>query len=381
MLSNQLSPISTRVLLKPSSFVGMLGAKNEKIMKYLPALFFLFVFCTSCQNQDKSESSKNGVKPEIKKEVITSQGPQGITRTIIQDSKGAIWIAAFDGIFRYDGKSFTNITSKVSSARFFSVLEDSKGNMCFGTIGSGVYYYDGKTFKNFTTKEGLVNNEIGTIYEDSKGDIWFGANGGASRFDGESFKNYMMKGEYMSEVGAGEIYPNLKRNSNEVTSIIEDQSGKFWFGTRGNAFVYDGETFTVLRDKGKPFINVRSIIEDNKGTIWLGSQFGLWRYDDSTFTKITQNGVSYVYKGKDGDIWTSSSTDRGWVLSKYDEKFLLNKKPIAREINPNKGKMLFGILEANDGSIWFGADGAYRYDGNTVIDSDGKVVGNNWTGQ
>jgi len=29
--------------------------------------------------------------------------------------------------------------------------------------------------------------------------------------------------------------------------------------------------------------------------------------------------------------------------------------------------MIFGILEANDGSIWFGAmDGVYRYDGKTV---------------
>ncbi|EPR71087.1 ligand-binding sensor domain-containing protein [Cyclobacterium qasimii] len=348
-------------------------------MKYLFGFFFLFVFCTSCQNQDKTESLKNDVKSETKKEVITSQGPQGITRTIIQDRKGDIWIAAFDGVFRFDGKSFTNITSEVSSARFFSALEDSKGNLWFGTIGSGVYFYDGKTFQNFTTKEGLVNNEIGSIYEDRKGDIWFGANGGASRFDGESFRNYMMKGDSMNEVEPGKTFPDLKRNPNEVTSIIEDRSGKFWFGTRGNTFVYDGEIFTVLRDKGEPFINVRSIIEDNKGNVWLGSQFGLWRYDGSTFTNITQNGVSYVYKGKDGDIWTSSSTDRGWMLSNYEEKSLLNNKPIVKEINPNKGKMLFGILEANDGSIWFGADGAYRYDGNTIVDSDGKVVGDNWT--
>ncbi|WP_396724057.1 two-component regulator propeller domain-containing protein [Mucilaginibacter lappiensis] len=53
-----------------------------------------------------------------------SHGPNNTTRNIIQDRKGNIWIAAFDGIFRYDGKSFTNITSKVSSEHFFSVLED-----------------------------------------------------------------------------------------------------------------------------------------------------------------------------------------------------------------------------------------------------------------
>ena len=35
--------------------------------------------------------------------------------------------------------------------------------------------------------------------------------------------------------------------------------------------------------------------------------------------------------------------------------------------------MLFGILEANDGSIWFGAfDGVYRYNGNTITDFKDK---------
>jgi ligand-binding sensor domain-containing protein len=30
--------------------------------------------------------------------------------------------------------------------------------------------------------------------------------------------------------------------------------------------------------------------------------------------------------------------------------------------------MVFGIFEANDGSIWFGTgDGVYRYDGNTIV--------------
>ena len=36
-------------------------------------------------------------------------------------------------------------------------------------------------------------------------------------------------------------------------------------------FVYDGKTFTVLKNKdGKAFKNVWSIIEDKKGNIWFG---------------------------------------------------------------------------------------------------------------
>src|ERR1700710_3145962 len=109
-------------------------------------LFLTLVLYISCKGQVKSDLPKDNIKSEIKS-VITSIGPNNTTRNIIQDRKGNIWIAAFDGIFRYDGESFTNITSKVSSSHFFSVLEDRKGNLWFGSIGSGVYYYDGKSFQ------------------------------------------------------------------------------------------------------------------------------------------------------------------------------------------------------------------------------------------
>jgi ligand-binding sensor domain-containing protein len=35
--------------------------------------------------------------------------------------------------------------------------------------------------------------------------------------------------------------------------------------------------------------------------------------------------------------------------------------------------MIFGILEADDGNIWFGtSNGVYRYDGNTITRFTGK---------
>jgi ligand-binding sensor domain-containing protein len=360
-------------------------------------LFLVFVFNTSCRRQNKTDLPKDNIKSEIKR-AITSTGPNNTTRNIIQDRKGNIWIAAYDGIFRYDaplpdgqGKSFTNITSKVSSSRFFSVLEDRKGNLWFGSLGSGIYCYDGKSlptgqagFRNFTTKEGLAGNDVTCIYEDKTGNIWFGTGSGASCYDGKSFRNFTTR----------EGLP-----SNDINSIIEDKTGKFWFGTRGNACIYDaglpdgqGKTFTTLTHDGKPFTNVRTIIEDKKGNIWLGGNDGLWRYDGHTFTNFTQNSVGYVYEDKEGNIWTSSESANGqdlalshydekslslvrakgrWVLSRYDEKSLSDKKPTVTEIKPEVAG-IFGILEANDRSIWFGAFGVYRYDGNTITDFKAK---------
>ncbi len=55
---------------------------------------------------------------------------------------------------------------------------------------------------------------------------------------------------------------------------------------------------------------------------------------------------------------SASANNQGWALSRYDEKSLSNNKPTVTEIKSeyedHKG-MIFGILEAYDGNIWFGA--------------------------
>jgi ligand-binding sensor domain-containing protein len=350
--------------------------KNKKIMKYahVYALLLMSVFYTVCEGQNKTDLPKD-IKPETKN-TVTSPGPNRITRNIIQDRKGNIWMAAFDGIFRYDGNSFTNITGKVSSARFFSILEDRKGNFWFASVGSGVYYYDGASFRNFTTRDGLANNRVTNIYEDKTGNIWFGTEYGASRYDGKSFQNTRMKEGPPPSSSDSVHVSEVDWKHNDVNAISEDKTGKLWFATRGDARVYDGKTFTTITTPdGKPFTNVRSIIKDKKGNIWLGGNDGLWRYDGSTFTNFTQKFVGYIYEDKKGNIWTSSegANARVWVLSRYDEKSLSDKKPTVTEIAAKP--MIFGILEDDKGNIWFGSvDGVYRYDGNTTTDFKGKEV-------
>lgn len=124
--------------------------------KYFPIhILFLLLACTTCcRGQHKPDQSKENIKSE-NVDTLTS-----IVWDITQDRNGNIWFATSDGVFRYNGKSFTKITSEIVSEPFFSVFEDSKGHFWFGTYGSGVFYYDGKSFRNFSTKDGLANNSV-----------------------------------------------------------------------------------------------------------------------------------------------------------------------------------------------------------------------------
>jgi ligand-binding sensor domain-containing protein len=359
-----------------------------KQMKMTTLIFGLLLFGynqanTFSEGQNQTTVPKDTIKSETK-DSITSYGPKSIVRTIIQDRKGNIWMATWDGIFRYDGKSFTNITDKVSSARFFSVLEDRKGNFWFGTIGEGVYYYDGKSFKNFTIREGLLNNEVTSIFEDKKDNIWFGNSGGASCYDGKIFRNYLIDrklflnytidGNTIIEDRTGITFQDRQPNGG-LGVIMEDKTGKLWISSKSELFTYDGKTFTALRNKdGKAFHGVGGVTKDRKGNIWFGDGDGLWRYDGSTFTKFSEKGASSIIEDKKGNIWTSSTTamyGKPWTLSRYDEKSLNNEKPTVTEIESKQ--LLFGILEDYDGNIWFGSGhGVYRYDGKTITDFKDK---------
>jgi ligand-binding sensor domain-containing protein len=179
--------------------------------------------------------------------------------------------------------------------------------------------------------------------------------GGLSRYDGKSFQNFTTKD--------GLPY-------NDINTIMEDKTGKLWFATRDEPCFYDRKTFTVLKNKdGKEFKNVWSIIEDKKGNIWFGDNDGLWRYDGRTFTKVSQRAAYAIIEDKNGNIWTTEAVNlKVWALSRYDAKSLYKKMPTVTEIMSGPPAFL-ALLEANDGSIWFGScGGVYRYDGKTITD-------------
>ena len=300
-----------------------------------------------------------------------------MVRNIKKGKNGTILIAgpnnsSFGDVFRYDGKTFTNLTSKIGQHKFQDVLEDRRGNTWFASTDSGVYYDNGKSFQHFTTTQGLANNRVTSVYEDKAGIIWFGTGGGVSRYDGKSFRNF-------TSPNAPLFYKERHWN-NDIHTIIEDKTGKLWVGTRGDAFVYDGKKFTTLTHKGEPFLDVWSIMEDRKGNIWLSGYNGfkggrrpggLYRYDGSTFTKVSERGAYAIIQDKKGNIWTTGPVNpANWTvqaLSRYDAKSLYSNKPTVTEIM--SGKTFLGLSEATDGSIWFGdATGVYRYDGKTITD-------------
>jgi ligand-binding sensor domain-containing protein len=134
------------------------------------------------------------------------------------------------------------------------ILEDQSGKLWFGTTGEGLYIYDGTSFQQFTDESGLRSNTVHCLLEDSDGRIWIGTGVGLCRYDdGENGIIWFGGGgrglcQYDWEKTT--CFNAEDGLSNEdVWSILEDSSGNLWLGTRNTGlFRYDGERFASFSD-------------------------------------------------------------------------------------------------------------------------------------
>ena len=123
-------------------------------------------------------------------------------------------------------------------------------------------------FRHFTSKDGLVQNNVVAILQDSKGFMWFGTRAGLNRFDGYDYRLY----EYIP----GEENTLI---SSQISSLYEDKRGYIWIGHVGGGLNrYNPETDrfenfnrTPETNVELPNSNVSAIIEDDQENLWVGT--------------------------------------------------------------------------------------------------------------
>ena len=143
-------------------------------------------------------------------------------RALEVDAEDNVWIgsgtpASWDGICRYDGRSFRRIDG-VSGAPILSLCCDKQGIMWIGT-NEGLSCCDEAFFTSFTLEDGLPSELVTTITTAGSDSVWLGTEGGgACHFDGEILQVWQIADD-----------PAL----NVVHAACEDGEGRMWLGTAG----------------------------------------------------------------------------------------------------------------------------------------------------
>jgi ligand-binding sensor domain-containing protein len=215
------------------------------------------------------------------------------------------------------------------------LLQDKAGNfwLC-NSENEGVTVYNGKTFTHYTEKDGLSSNFVFTILEDNSGKLWFGTADGITCYDGKVFSiipiTAITGNKNYSKTMPDPNYGFPKPEENWVQSIMQDRTGMFWFGTMSGVYRYDGKTFTHFSHNDN--------VTNNTGII-IGN-------------------IESILEDNNGNIWFGGRGTEGVFL--YDGKTLANFKP-------NGENWAHPILQDKTGIIWFSSRtaGLYRYDGKT----------------
>ena len=241
-------------------------------------------------------------------------------------------------------------------------LLDKDGNLWFSISGEGAYRYDGKTFTNFTTKDGLCNNNVGAIIQDKAGNILLGTNSGICKYDGNKFTKYPVT------------------DTLRITCMFEDKDGNLWFGTSGNGiYRYNGKTLNNFLNSNKHEYNLGSnnqfildILQDRKGNLWFSSWNGggVWKYDGKDFKNFVPSADYYKANQDKRNFNNPQSTFENNTKTIYS--------PSQNHITDD---MIFSMTEDNLGNIWFATrdHGICRYDGK-IFTSIGRNEGFNSRG-
>ena len=313
-----------------------------------------------------------------------------VTRTMIAESSGRIWIGTDGELFnvasdvrapgfelllrtnalpgRLDylqasrnggywefagGRVLKMETNRVSrdlgpypwgSARIMAAIEDHEGNLVVGTQNSGVFKFDGAGRSHPIA--GLSQNTALSLCEDREGNLWVGTDGGGlNRVRRNPFS--------VAEPWAGYV----------VQSICEDTNGGLWFGFngagatywKGDAWQNYGPAEGLFGSGADDQPNFSTVLVDREQRVWVGTRdYGLYQIAGDRFqlvrdARLVGRNVSVLHEDRAGRIWVGTDAGLACLVNQEWRWFNTQSNLTANEIT--------AVADDADGDVWIGTAG------------------------
>jgi ligand-binding sensor domain-containing protein/signal transduction histidine kinase len=330
--------------------------KNKLSSVFCSLIGLFFLSQTTAFGQSLSEKlkfSRIGVNAGLSNSSVTS---------IIQDSRGFMWIGTSDGLNRYDGYRFvtykkidTDSTGLVSN-NIHTLFEDSKGKLWISGNIRGFYYFDRLKEKVTKVPELSTTGQISSIDEDENKTLWVTGNINNSPIvasysrDGDKWILYQLPLPAWADV--------LK-----IEYIVNDD---YWLTTRTNGlFKWNKSKNSLVNIVDASVLkNVSKCVKDVDGSLWFATQSGLCKFDPKMmsfkYLGSDSNGKSSVLKNSildllvDGpNLWIGTENGGLCQMDIRTESFT-NYMPDKADPSSISDKSIWSVYKDRQKRIWVG---------------------------
>ncbi len=275
------------------------------------------------------------------------QLPEKNINALLVTRDGTLWIGTFAGLATWSGGK---LTWRPELGRQFvaSLFEDREGTVWASTLAGIQTSGQLCAIQNASAQcyggDGAFGRAVWTLYEDSSGNLWAGAQSGLWRMRPGPPRRYGTPTELigLSKAddgrllivmhGAGllrlagdkvESYPirgtinsnRLLRDPDvDANRLLRDRDGGLWIGTveRGLIHVHHGRTDVFTKSDGLSGDVILSLFEDREGNVWVASTGGLDRFRElpvatvSVKQGLSSDATQSVLAATDGSVWVGS---------------------------------------------------------------------------
>ena len=315
----------------------------------------------------------------------TDQGlPQNAIYCITQTKDGFLWIGTEEGVARFDGVRFTVFnkanTPEIKNNIINALFADREGNLWIGTYGGGVTEYKNGQFIHYGSEEGIVDDHVICIYQDSKNVLWIGTRNGLSRFHQGRFESYRtdrglphnwvvaladdFEGGLWIATAKGlchwrqqKITPVPIVPPEVISSLYSAGPEDLWFGTYNSVnHLFHNHLDSYSLDTNIPKVLVRAIYPDRDKNWWIATRgTGLTRFRNGKFESSTTKEnfmtdmVNALYEDREGSLWIGTFNG----LSRLrNGKFTTSATEEGLSFD-----RIWCVFEDSMNQVWIGTDG------------------------
>lgn len=200
-------------------------------------------------------------------------------------------------------------------------------------------------------KQSLINDQVNSVIEDSEGDLWFGTTNGISLYYSKTKQWHSFLSSFESTNNKNHIFTTLCEVAPGIIWAGGYNSGMYQINKKSLSVEYfTPSLFSHLNIRPDKYI--RTIMKDSRNDIWSGGYYKLKRID---ITKKTirlysgLNSITSIVEKDSAEMWIGTATGL-YLLDKESGGFERIKLPV-------ESTYIYSLYQ-EDGNLYIGTSGS-----------------------